>query len=91
MGKDNLNYDKFGKVICPRCDKQGRIYQAKLNPIGIIAYICDECEATWFDSEKINLNNFIDLLTFLENKKLSFETCKITNKDYNWSRSQKLN
>ena len=42
-------------MVCPRCDEQGLIYNAKIVDLGIIIKICDECEACWIENPPVKL------------------------------------
>ncbi len=64
-------------MICPRCDGQGAIYKARVKNLNIILYICDECEACWNESSKIELSTFQDLSTYLEQKGVSYSEADI--------------
>jgi len=72
-----------GKVVCPRCDGNGLVYKSKITNLDLIIYICDECEACWKD-EKIRLENFQDLTTFLESKGLTYKDAQIHDLGYEW-------
>lgn len=69
-------------MICPRCDGQGVIYKAILINKQVLLFICDECEATWLDKDRIELANFIDFSTFLEINGLKYEESEIENQGY---------
>jgi transposase-like protein len=56
-------------MICPRCE-QGDIYEAKIKGGKIIIYICEECEATWFDFTDIENKKWVDYGTYMEGKGL---------------------
>jgi hypothetical protein len=60
-------------MLCPECEGQGSIYQAKVVDLGIELCICDECEACWTKEEYIGTRNFQDLPTFLEEHGISYE------------------
>ena len=66
-------------VLCPRCDGQGNIYNARIVQLEIQLSICDECEACWVKDDEICLKNFKDLSTFLEKHGLSYKDSKIEN------------
>lgn len=69
-------------MMCPRCDGQGAIYKAILKQKHIMLYICDECEATWIDKDKIELSRFKDLSTLLEEYGLTYLESEIENCGY---------
>ncbi|KAB7773240.1 hypothetical protein CEK69_04705 [Xanthomonas sp. LMG 12462] len=52
-------------MLCPRCE-QGDICTAKIKSTGRLLYICQECEATWFSSEAVGLEPFVDFGTYME-------------------------
>ena len=43
-------------ILCPFCDGNGLIYQAKIKNQNEVIYICDECDTIWH-SKDINENN----------------------------------
>jgi transcription elongation factor Elf1 len=55
------------KIWCPRCD-QGWVVQVYIKGLEQHGYLCDECEALWFDVENITQFNFVDYSTFMEAK-----------------------
>ena len=69
-------------MICPRCDEQGLIYSAKVTDLGVMLYICDECDACWLRSDVIKGNNFKDLSQFLEEHGLTYENVRIEDLGY---------
>ena len=50
-------------IVCPRCDGQGHILKKLIKFNKEMIYICDECDAIWFNDEKIQSGNFIDYST----------------------------
>jgi hypothetical protein len=64
-------------MLCPRCDGQGSIHQEKVLELGIILFICDECDACWTKVENIGKSNFKDLSAFLEEHGTSYEEATI--------------
>lgn len=44
---------------CPRCD-QGEVVMATINKTKDAIYICEECEATWFNESDIGEKPFVD-------------------------------
>jgi len=57
------------KKWCPRCD-QGWVCSALIIPLKKNIYICDECDAIWFEENKIENTNFEDFTTYMETHKL---------------------
>ena len=53
-------------IVCPRCDGQGHIFKKLIKFNKEMIYICDECDAIWFNDEKIQSGNFIDYSTYME-------------------------
>ncbi|WP_433958685.1 3'-5' exonuclease [Cytobacillus horneckiae] len=74
-----------GKVVCPRCDGNGLIYQAKIVDVKLTVYICDECEASWISAD-IRKDNFQDLTTFLESNNLIYSKAQILDLGYEWKK-----
>ena len=49
---------------CPRCE-QGEIVKAMINQNKSMIYVCEECEATWFNQADINEKSFLDFGTYM--------------------------
>ncbi len=69
-------------MICPRCDEQGLIYNAKIVELGILIKICDECEACWMENQPVKLENFKGLTVFLEENGLTYEGSTVKDLGY---------
>lgn len=73
-----------GKVICPRCDGNGLIYQGRIEEINKSILICDECEAIWLDFKDIDNFKFQDLSTYLEANNCHYSSTEIIDQGYYW-------
>ena len=73
-----------GKVVCPRCDGNGLLYQTTIQPINQTIIICDECEAIWPSGSCITSSNFQDFSTYIHTFGYSYTTVKETNCTYDW-------
>lgn len=51
-------------ILCPLCDGQGAIYEAKVIGRDALIYICEECDAMW-TTTNINLDNSISFEKFM--------------------------
>lgn len=71
------------KVVCPRCDGNGLVCQLTIIPLNQGAYVCDECEATWFDKNILS-NNFVNLAPYVESLGYNFEEIRYSSKNYYW-------
>jgi len=69
-------------MICPRCDDQGLIYNAKIVELGIVIKLCDECEACWLENQPVKIENFKGLTTFLEENGLTYDNSTIEDLEY---------
>lgn len=69
-------------MICPRCDEQGLIYNAKVVELEILIKICDECEACWLENQPVKLGNFKGLTAFLEENGLTYDNSTIKDLGY---------
>jgi hypothetical protein len=49
---------------CPRCG-QGAVQHMLVRANRKHVFVCDECEATWFDAEKIAFPGHVDLGIYL--------------------------
>jgi transcription elongation factor Elf1 len=56
-------------MLCPRCE-QGEVVEARIKKTAQIIYVCQECEATWFEKEKIGIEKFVDFGTYMEEHKM---------------------
>ena len=68
--------------VCPVCDGQGNIYNAKILDLGILITICDECEACWNKDQIISIENFNRLTPFLEELGLTYNDSQIEDLGY---------
>lgn len=57
-------------MICPRCDGQGSVLNVEIIKTHEIAFVCDECEATWFDIDSIGPDSWVDFGTEMERRNL---------------------
>ncbi len=57
-------------MICPRCDGQGAVLKVEIIKTYEIAFVCDECEATWFDIGSIGPDSWSDFGSELEGRNL---------------------
>jgi hypothetical protein len=53
-------------IVCPRCDGQGTVLKATITKLNRTIFLCDECDATWFDQHLISNTDFIDFTTYME-------------------------
>lgn len=54
-------------MLCPRCE-QGDVLHVRLVALDQTAYLCDECEALWFDKAAIGPGGFIDFGTYMASR-----------------------
>lgn len=52
-------------MVCPRC-LQGQVAAVCLNALNRTAYLCEECDALWFQRERIASTTWVDFGTFME-------------------------
>ncbi len=74
------------KVVCQRCNGNGLIYKASLLPMNQVAYICDECDATWLDYQNISIKNFLNFTTYVNSRGYTYDQIQVVNEDYYWYR-----
>lgn len=74
-----------GRAVCPRCDGNGLIYKAYIKDLNIYLYVCDECEASWQNSE-IDFATFVGLLTFLKKRGSSYD--EMVDLGYEWTKDE---
>lgn len=55
-------------MICSRCE-QGEILEISINELNVKSFLCDECEAMWFNFEDIGKVPFVDFGTYMISKK----------------------
>jgi transposase-like protein len=75
------------KVVCPRCDGNGLVCKLIIMPLNEPAYVCDECEATWFD-KNISIKNFVNLTTYVDGRGYDFADVRYKDEDYYWYTKQ---
>jgi transposase-like protein len=56
-------------MLCPRCE-QGDVVEAQTKKTAQVIFVCQECEATWFEKEKIAVEKFVDFGTYTEEHKM---------------------
>lgn len=71
-------------MVCPRCNGQGNIYRGLIQALSLTVYVCDECEATWLNGEKITIDNFRNLGEIYDEYSLVQRENRITNDTYDW-------
>jgi len=80
-----------GKVECPLCDGLGLVCKLIIMPLNKPAYVCDECESTWFD-ENISIKNFVNLTTYVDECGYDFKDVRYKDEDYYWyAKNQETN
>ncbi|MGB8367101.1 MAG: hypothetical protein WCD44_01970 [Candidatus Babeliales bacterium] len=80
------------KIVCPRCDGNGFLYQTIIEPVHESIIMCDECEAVWPSNSKfINKTNFRDFSTYIQGLGYTYEEVELTAINYNWYSKQKNN
>jgi uncharacterized protein (DUF983 family) len=45
-------------MICPFCE-EGRVYRVRLAALDRIAFLCEECDALWFEKSRIARDTFV--------------------------------
>ncbi|WCE32068.1 hypothetical protein [Vibrio sp. SCSIO 43137] len=50
---------------CPRCE-QGEVVKATIKKTQNTIYVCDECEATWFNKSEIDSKSFVDFGSYMK-------------------------
>ena len=78
-----------GKVVCPRCDGNGLICKAKIIDLDICLYVCDECDASWEESQNINIATFEDFTAYIDKHNSSYNNDNILDLGYNWLSDEK--
>lgn len=68
--------------VCPLCDGQGNVYNAKIIDLNILIKICDECEACWSKDQIISAEKFNRLRPFLRELGLTYKDAKIEDLEY---------
>lgn len=57
---------------CPKCD-EGKLVKIKFKASGKAAYLCDFCEALWFDNERISETTGHTLRAYTHGEEDEFE------------------
>ena len=57
-------------MICPRCD-QGSVLEVLIRELQVETFLCDECDAVWFDHIDVENMPFVDFGTYMINKGLN--------------------
>lgn len=53
-------------VVCPRCEGQGDVIEACVKATGAMVFVCDECEATWFERAAVGSEPWVDFGGFMK-------------------------
>ncbi len=56
-------------MMCPRC-KQGNILKVLIKELRVETFLCDECDAMWFNRINIGKMPFVDFETYMISKGL---------------------
>ncbi len=56
-------------MICPRC-RQGDILKVLVKELQVETFLCDECDAMWFNRIDIENMSFVDFETYMVSKGL---------------------
>ena len=56
-------------MLCKFC-KQGDVVSALIKKLNEKIWLCDECEATWFEECNINSSDFIRYSVYMKSKDL---------------------
>ena len=73
------------KIVCPRCDGNGLLYQTTLKPINHTIIMCDECDAIWpTNIQSITKSNFEDFTTYVQSRGYAYNDIDLININYNW-------
>ena len=64
-------------MTCPRCDGQGSVLKVEILETKETLFVCDECEATWFEADNITATNWVDFGTVLEQRGLKPEWSEV--------------
>lgn len=52
-------------MICPFCE-QGRVYRVRLTALNQIGFLCEECDALWFDKSEIARDTYVVFEAYLQ-------------------------
>ena len=53
------------RIVCPRCDGQGRLRRVRINATGQPILLCDECEAVWLSERDVTRTPWVDFRTHM--------------------------
>lgn len=67
-------------MVCPKCEEE-TIFKIRFKKSGKIAYLCECCEALWFEDEGISLENAHTLESFLQKEDADYEPEELAEKD----------
>lgn len=51
-------------MICPFCE-QGRVYRVRLTGLNQTGFLCEECDALWFDRARISRDSYVVFETYM--------------------------
>lgn len=67
-------------MICPKCE-EGTIVKIRFKTNGRFAFLCDFCDALWFEGEDINIATNHTLRSFTQEQELEYSIEEINEKD----------
>ncbi len=76
------------RVVCPRCDGNGLIYEVFIKQLYKHVYLCDECDALWEDPGNMTLNNFQDFTTYLRKYGVAYFDAQLESINYEWYKNK---
>lgn len=85
--KPTIAYTCDGNVVCPRCDGNGFLFQATIQPLDKTVIMCDECEAVWawpIEITNISTNNFQDFTIYIQHLGYTYDDVTLTHIRYDW-------
>jgi uncharacterized protein (DUF983 family) len=52
-------------MTCPFCE-EGRVYRVRLAALDRIAFLCEECDALWFEKSQIARDTYVVFEVYME-------------------------
>ena len=68
-------------MVCPKCE-EGNITKIKFKKSGKIAFLCEVCNALWFEEEHIDLTTGHTLTSYSQSEDIGYTVEELREEDF---------
>ncbi|MBL0385061.1 hypothetical protein JJB07_00255 [Tumebacillus sp. ITR2] len=73
------------RVMCPRCEGAGNVYEVEIVELNKRFLICDETDCSWEAEDDVRADNWMYIFERLEKRYgVTYESVKFQNINYDW-------